>query len=372
MPLVLQVLEATIGGTRRHLRELAPALQQAGWGVAVAVARRRDPDFERDLVLFRKCGIAVYEIDMVRRPAPCRDLLAWWRLRRLIVRLKPDLIHAHSTKAGLLARLAVATKGPPVIYTPHCFAFEMKAWAALRRLYRYVERRLIPRTAHLIAVSEAERRLALELGYCSDRVTTIVNGIPASESGAAGSTTPLAAAAASAPSYDVVFIGRFCHQKGIDLVLELFERLLTEEPTLRLAVMGGGSRAIARRLSRLPNVTLLPFAPHGVVLRLLATSRVVVLPSRWEGLPYLLLEALASGTAVVASAIGGVGEVARHEREALLVPPGNLAALTAATQRLLADEQLRVRLTAAARQRVTEFTLGEMVEQTAAVYGIVG
>jgi len=358
MPRVLQVLEATIGGTRRHLRDLCLGLRDRGWEVDAAVALRRDRGFGSDLELFRSRGIGVWPVAMVRRPAPVGDGLAVRRLAGVVRQVRPDVIHAHSTKAGLLARLAVGTRGPPVVYTPHCFAFEMEAPRLRRALYRAVERACVPRTARLIAVSRAEQQAALELGYAPEQVHLIPNGIPSRPESPV--ETPR--------RYAVAFIGRFCRQKGIDLAIAALRRLAAGHPGLEFAVMGSGDRAATARLDDLPAVTVLPFGDAPAVQRLLAESRVLTLPSRWEGLPYLLLEAMEAGTAVVAAGVGGVTDVVTDGRDALVIPADDVAAQVRALARLLDDDALRLRLTAAARRRVAAFSLETMIAATEGVY----
>jgi glycosyltransferase involved in cell wall biosynthesis len=353
MPRVLQVLEATIGGTRRHLRELSLGLSARGWAVDIACALERDPDFARDVALFQSRGIVVHPVRMVRRPDPLADAAAVHRLAAILRDVRPDRVHAHSTKAGLLVRLAARGTGIPVVYTPHCFAFEMDAARPLRWLYRDVERRAIPLTACLIAVSRAEQAAALALGYPPERVRYIPNGIPVGAD---------AAHAAPGRIYDVAFIGRFCRQKGVDLMIDVMARLKAQRPELRLAVMGGGSRGIEHRLSELCANAVFPFGEGESVQSLLSQSRMLAMPSRWEGLPYLLLEAMSAGTAVVASGVGGVTDVVTDGREALVFPPGSVQALERALLRLLDDDGLQQRLTKAARLRVQDFSLETMVD----------
>ena len=189
---------------------------------------------------------------MIRRPAPVVDLAALNRLTALLRRLKPDLIHAHSSKAGFIARMAGRRVAIPVLFTPHVFAFDMRVSPLLLSAYRKVEQKLMPHTACLIAVSRAEEAAALALGYAPGRVRYIPNGIPLSPD---YTPPPLAER-----RYDLVFIGRFCRQKGIDLMIEALEVLLKRRPDLRVAVMGSGSRTCERHLAELPGwITRQPF-----------------------------------------------------------------------------------------------------------------
>ena len=111
---VLLVLEATIGGTRRHLRDLALGLAARGLDVHIAYSAGRDPDFARDLALFREQGIGLAEIPMRRGPS-VRDIAAVRRLRSLIRQLRPDIVHLHSTKAGFVGRFAALGTGAAVL-----------------------------------------------------------------------------------------------------------------------------------------------------------------------------------------------------------------------------------------------------------------
>ena len=359
MPHVLQVAEATIGGVRRHLRDLLLGLADAGWQVSVACARRRDPGFAHDVDVFRARGLNVFDVPMVRRPAPWGDLAAVRRLGAVIRACRPDVIHAHSTKAGLIARLAARRGNLPVCYTPHGFAFGMQVPVPLAWVYREVERLAIPLTSRLIAVSRAEAAAALDLGYAPEQVCQIPNGIPPP------AVPPVDDAARV---FDVAFIGRFCRQKGSDLAVAALRRLAVCHPGLRLVAMGGGSRANARALATVPGVTVLPFGEAAAVERVLTRSRVLAMPSRWEGMPYLLLEAMAAGTAVVASGVGGVTEVVADGREALIIPADDVDALVVGLIRLLDDDGLRRQLTAAARTRVAAFSQRGMIEATLAAY----
>src|SRR4051812_19161135 len=107
---VMQVLEATAGGTARHLIEIASGLRAAGAEVHVVCALRRDAGFGAELARLRAVGVTVTELDMRRRIAPLADAQAVWRLARLFEETRPDVIHLHSSKAGGIGRLAAALR----------------------------------------------------------------------------------------------------------------------------------------------------------------------------------------------------------------------------------------------------------------------
>ncbi|MDD5705837.1 MAG: glycosyltransferase [Kiritimatiellae bacterium] len=356
MPRVLQVIEATIGGTRRHVRELSLGLAETDWQVDVAYAIGRDPGFRHDLELFRQHAIGVHAVPMRRRPAPVEDLRAVTRLTALIRRLRPDVVHAHSSKAGLLARLAARRAGVPVVYTPHLFAFEMQVAKPLRALYRAIERLAVPWCDRLIAVSRAEADAARTIGYPADKVALIHNGVP-----------PLPLPPRDRGElHDVAFVGRFCRQKGLDVLMAALPLLRRQCPGLTVAIMGDGIPPWRPRPQ--PGIAWLSAGDAQAVIALLRGSRLLAMPSRWEGLPYTLLEAMQAGTPVVASRVGGVSDVITHEVDGWLVPPDDPRALAQALLTLLEDEIQRALLAETARQRVADFTLEAMIEATRRVY----
>ncbi len=350
---VLLVLEATIGGTRRHLRDLALGLCERGFVVHIAYSALRDPDFVRDIGLFRSHGIGLTEIPMRRGPSPLRDFGAAIRLRRLIRHFKPDIIHLHSTKAGLVGRIAAVGTGVRVLYTPHCFAFEMES--RLRPLYRLVERLLAPLADGLIAVCESEAEAARGIGYTDRKIHVIYNGIAPSPTPSTTSRTGIA------------FIGRNCRQKGVDTLWDAWVMLKKVIPEASLTVM-----------SDLDDETRKAFTDAGAIVRdfgtaeeaaaLLADSAILAMPSRWEAFPYLLLEALSCGLAVVASDVGGVRECVRDHENGLLVAPDDARELAMALQELLVSDSLRQRLASASPASVAQFGLARMIDQTAAIY----
>ncbi|MGI6495967.1 MAG: glycosyltransferase [Kiritimatiellia bacterium] len=362
---LLLVLEATEGGTRRHVRELSLEMLRRGFRVSLAVSTGRDPDFGRqDIPLLRDAGADVLVLPMQRGIAPFRDMACVRRLRAWMRRHRPDLVHTHSSKAGVLGRHAAACEGIPAIHTPHGFAFEMRVPSPLRAFYRAIERRMAGHTALLIAVSEAEARLAR--GLSPDlRVEVVHNGIP-----------PSSAPPAPLPSrrFDAAFIGRFGPQKAPEVFLEACGKVLAARPGARFAMMGSGDPGIAaRRLLRADPAleaatSFFPRSGDCSADALLRDTKTLAMPSRWEGFPYLVLEAMAAGTPLVAADVGGVREAVRNGCEALLVPPDSPPLLARSILRLLDDTPLACRLAGAARERVGRFTLEAMADRTASLY----
>lgn len=382
---IVQILEATTGGTRRHLRDLVLGLDPSAFRVEVIVSLSRDADCVRDVALFRARGIGVHIVPMRRRVAPLADARACFRLWRLLRRLRPDVVHTHSSKAGFIGRLAARLAGVPVVvHTPHAFAFE-DAGAPLRgRCYRALERLAAHWTTRLIAVSKRERELALEIGFRSEQVAVIPNGIGGGEEptsntqpATSNSQQPTKVGAAmdvgrSRPP-TVGFIGRLCRQKAPDVFLAAIPAMLAQAPEARFRVIGDGPwrRRIRRHVARQSWRARVSFGTARDeldVARELAGLEVLAMPSRWEGLPYTLLEALQAGVPVVAADVGGIREVAEGGAGVRLVPSEDAPRLAAAVNGLLGAPEERARQRAAGLVRVRAFDLETMVARTAAVY----
>jgi len=144
---VVHILEATTGGTRKHLRDLVTGLDQSRFDVHAICSPLRDPHFADDVETMRAAGAEVHLVPMVRQVSPARDYLAYRRLRALLHGGSCDIAHAHSAKAGLLGRYAARAAGVPhVVYTPHGFPFAMRVRPLMRAFYPDIARMPSPYT----------------------------------------------------------------------------------------------------------------------------------------------------------------------------------------------------------------------------------
>lgn len=342
-----------------HVRRLSEGLAGRGWRVEVAA-----PPGSAVGALAGH-GIAVHELPMRRAPGPA-DAGAALALRRLDRRGRYDLVHAHSSKAGGLARLALP-RARRLVYTPHCFAF---LGGSARALYRALEQALVPRTGALIAVSEWERgRAEAALRGAARRLHTVPNGVPPCED--AAPDAELRRFAGDLPLAGMVSVLR--PQKD-PLNLVAAAASLVERGRLpgRVAIVGNGELAepvreeIARRQVD-EEVRWFPY--RGEVSPYLHALDLFVLPSAWESLPLGVLEAMRCGLPVLATDVGGVPEAVEHGRTGTLVPPRDAEALAEALETGLADRESGAKQGKYGRAKAeTAFTSGAMVHATEGVY----
>ena len=385
---VLQVMECTIGGTRRHLRDVVHGLLRRGVEVEVACAALREPRMTEDMAAMRAAGAAVHAIPMVRRISPSRDAWHALRLSGVLLDRRFDVIHTHSSKAGALGRAAgLLCSGAVRVHTPHTFAFSFSEGRAGQGGESagppgvvLATERLLGRWTHaMVHVSASERDEGQGFGVIRpERARVVPNGIdpePFEQAARNGGRAALRAAARRelglAEGARVVGgVGLLNDAKGFDVLVAAAPLL---PPDVAVLVVGHGERddELRRQAESLGVGERVRFTGWRDDLpRLHAAMDVFALPSRWEGLPYALLEALASGLPCVSTDVNGSRDVLAAEPPCgLLVPREDPPALAAALTRLLDDAPLRQRLSALGPQRVrSAFTVDGMVDGLLALY----
>lgn len=347
------------GGAVVHVRDLASGLQGLGHEVRVFIGGRGPM-----LAMLRDAGVDAVAIPALQRAIrPDRDVRALANLVKALAAWRPDLLHAHTAKSGLLARLVAATRSLPCVYTPHAWPFLDGVPRMHQQAYLRIEQAAGRLPASVINVCRYEERVALERGVGVARRHFVVhNGVP-------DVPDDLRADPRRQPPRLVV-VARFERQKDHITLLRGLPSLHTREWQLDLVGDGPTRSACERAVASAGLSDRVRFLGevHDVATRL-AGAQVLILPSRWEAMPLTLLEAMRAGLPVVATDVGGVGEAVVDGVTGLLVPRGEVMTLAAALARLVDDPELRVRLGAAGRARYeARFSLPAMVAETTRVY----
>ncbi|HEV3106193.1 MAG TPA: glycosyltransferase [Trinickia sp.] len=366
---VALVVEAAGGGVAVHLADLIEGL--ATRDVEVHLIAPEGSRFDAEILtedIVRRCA-SVARIPMLRAVS-WRDALAFFHVFRELVRIDPDIVHSHSSKAGVLARACLGRWRQ--VYTPHAF-YTLNPYLArgARRFYRTIEQwfgRL--RTHRLIAVSNDEAAHARNELSLPDHLTTIVhNGVPAFP------LLPRAharqALGLAYEGFTVGFVGRFSFQKGVDRLVAAAKLLEVRFGTrIEIALIGIGdieaaSGVAARDLPR--NVRLVGKQPDA--RRYFAAFDLFVLPSRYEGFPYVYLEAMSARLPVVTTRVAGSDELVAAERIGVVVENADDALpLAEAISALFQDDALRGRLSENCSRAIRRFSAARMVQRTLDVY----
>jgi glycosyltransferase involved in cell wall biosynthesis len=309
------------------------------------------PECEGSLVgELAELGVETHVVaPLARAPHPLRDVRAARAVREALRSLRPDVVHTHTAKAGFVGRWAAHSLGVPALHHVHGWASLNESGGLAFRAYLQAERLAARWCTRILTVTprDTARGLALGIGtsdqYALVRAGIDTRGVRAAAT--AGAAPEIQRLADEGPV--VGFLGRLCDQKQPLAFVEAATIVAKGRPEARFLLVGDGpQRALVDRAAERsglgPRLLRLPFR-HDVA-SVLRSLRVLAHPSRHEGLPRLLLEAFAVGTPVVATPVGGCAELLDAERNALVVPPGDPAALARAITRLLGEPGLGPRI----------------------------
>lgn len=307
-------------------------------------------------------GIKTYTLPSLARSISIfSDIQASKELGNLLKRIKPDLIHAHSSKAGFIARISARFLSIPVVFTAHGWGFKPGVPNPRRLIVWLSELFASGLTERIICVSNYDRLLA-QRHFLRDngRIITIHNGL--------SDVSAIADPSISPPR--IVMTARFQEPKEQNLLLRSFA-MLNQRQQATLTFVGSGpriaeSQLLAQELGVSEQVAFL--GDRNDVANLLQSSQIFVLLSRYEGLPISILEAMRAGLPIIASNVGGVPEQIQHNLSGILVP-NEISQIADALQKLISNIELRTDMGQVSRQRfLNYFSSEKMLNQTEQVY----
>jgi glycosyltransferase involved in cell wall biosynthesis len=324
-----------------------------------------------------RAGIKCYVVPTLQRSVrPGSDLRALGTLIRVLRSEAPVVVHTHTSKSGILGRLAAWVVGVPVvIHTPHGHVFYGHFGRLMSWMFLLLERLWARRTTRLIALTDAERdeHLIRRVGR-SEHFRVIPSGIELDRFGSVpdGKSHGPWGWPCAANARVVGSVGWLTSVKGHPVLLEAFAKAHVNHPDLHLVIIGSGPL-------REPIITRARSLGVGEVVHLLdvradipeclSAMDVFVLPSLNEGMGRALVEAMAAGRPVIASRVGGIPAIVEHRKNGLLVTAGNANALADAIVELLANPSWSRELAEAARKRIDPtFGVAAMVRAVEAVY----
>lgn len=358
------VTAAEFGGAPRHVLQLMKHMKEQGHEVGLVAAP--EPRLMEGAAAL---GVKIFPNRHFVRPVrPWKDLGALCIVFHAVRAFNPDLVHAHSTKAGYAARLVCAILHKPLIFTAHGWAFTEGRGLLARTVLAWAERLAAKATAKIICVSKHDRELGLRWKVAKpDQLVVIHNGVdphPFSEANGA----PLRKELGLEDALILTFVGRLTPPKDPFTLLEAVKVL---SDGVLLVVGEGRLRPQVERYVReqglVERVRLL--GQRSDVPQILAASDIFVLSSRWEGLPYTIIEAMMAGLPVVATRVGGIPELVEDGVTGFLVPPKDPEALAVALQKLIDNPKMRQQMGGAGQKKaMQEFTLDRMLRETVRVY----
>jgi glycosyltransferase involved in cell wall biosynthesis len=348
-----------LGGAQSHVRELSLELRRLGHEVTVITGA---PGIFTDQL--RQADIPWLQVKSLVRPLrPHRDLAAFVQLWSVLRQLKPDLVCAHTAKAGSLGRAAARLHNIPSVFTPHGWSMFDRISLTWNPFFCWTERLAGRLGTRVINVCEFERGCAQQVGVGPANALEVVhNGIP---------EIPLIRVRPidTQPPL-IVMVARFAPQKDHATLLQALSGLLRMEWSLLLVGAGELEPKIIAQVAALGldnRVRILPAETD--VSRLLMDAQIFVLSTHFEALPISILEAMRAGLPVVATDVGGISESVRDGETGLLTRHGDVNGLRGALASLIAEPALRLELGSAGRRLWrAQFTASTMAARTVEVY----
>jgi glycosyltransferase involved in cell wall biosynthesis len=359
---ILHILRAPLGGLFRHVLDVACGQAECGHRVGLIVDGSTG-SARADQMLAQLAPRLTFGVERVAiaRHLSVRDVATLYFIARRIAALAPDVVHGHGAKAGALARLA-PRRNAVRVYTPHGGSLVYAPGSITARFYLALERLLTPGTDLFLFESDyIAQQFRARIGPPPGLVHIVRNGVGDAE------FVPIAPRLDAA---DLVCVGELRDLKGIDVLLGAMAMLKRAGRPLTATIAGDGPQreelaALAQRLGLGSQVR---FVGYRAAREAFAMGRILVVPSRAESLPYIVLEAAAAAMPIIATRVGGIGEIFGTEASQL-IPAGDVAALAHAIGAALDDPAHLHRLAEAINARVRrEFTVKGMVEGGLAGY----
>ena len=362
---ILHCLRAPVGGLFRHVHDLALGQAELGADVGI-VCDSTTGDADTDVALSRledSCSLGVTRIPMARS-LHLSDWRGYRRIAKIARKAEVDVLHGHGAKGGAYARLAgkkLRKKNTKVVYTPHGGVIHYAPSSFSGKLYSRLERKLMPLTDGFIFESMyAGNRYAELVGRPECPARVIYNGLNRHE---------FYESLLADDAVDFVFVGELHKLKGVDVFLEALAQQQSVFPG-RAIIVGSGPdekyfKRLARRLGLPRQVTFSGPQPARTAF---VRARCVVVPSRAESLPYILLEAAAAQMPIIATKVGGIPEI-MGDIPVPLVPPGDVDALAGQLRSFLSDPRPYLRRAAELQKHVAEvFSVDMMTREVVDFY----
>ncbi|HXQ09209.1 MAG TPA: glycosyltransferase family 4 protein [Bradyrhizobium sp.] len=360
---ILHAVRTPVGGIFRHILDLANGQVDRGHHVGIiADSLTGGERAEAALAAIApRLALGVHRFAIRREPFPS-DVLVWAHFMRLIRRLKPDVLHGHGAKAGAFIRLKTGSKGTIRVYTPHGGSLHYPLNTIKGALYSRLERALMDSTdLFLFESTFARDTYQRTIGTPKGLVRCVFNGVTAEE------FDPVVKAD---DATDVVYVGEFRHIKGADLLIDAVARLHADGKPVTLTLAGDGEElaALKAQIQKLGLTEAVRFIGHVRARYGFSKGGVLVVPSRGDSMPYVVIEAAAAGIPMVAANVGGIPEIFGSHTEALFAP-NIVGAMADAIEIALEDPEAAQARAKSLRERIfLHFSQKAMVEGVLAGY----
>ena len=312
---IVHAVRAPVGGIFRHILDVANGQADRGHHVGIVAdnltgGERAEAAFAE---ILPRLALGVHRLPIHREPSPT-DVLVWARFTRLIRILKPDVLHGDGAKAGAFIRMKPRSTEIIRVYTPHGGSLHYPPHSLNGAFYSRLERALMNRTELFLFESVFARDTYQRIiGTPAGLMRCVFNGVTARE------FDPVTIAD---DATDIVYVGEFRHIKGADLLIDAVARLRADGKPMTLTLAGDGeeTNALKTQVQRLGLTDAVRFIGHVKARFGFSKGRLLVVPSRGDSMPYVVIEAAAAGIPMVAAEVGGIPEIFGPLTDALFAP----------------------------------------------------
>ena len=361
---ILHATRAPVGGIFRHILDLANGQADRGHHVGI-VADSLTGGERADQALAEiapRMKLGVYRVAIRREPSPL-DFVTWAQFMRTTRRLNPDVLHGHGAKAGAFLRMRSGSKDILRVYTPHGGSLHYPLTTLKGQLYSRLERALMNSTdLFLFESAFARDTYQRTIGTPKGLVRTVFNGVTA------GEFDPIVKAD---DATDLAYVGEFRHIKGADLLVDAVARLRADGKPVTLTLAGDGeeSENLRAQVARLGLGEAVRFIGHVKARYGFSKGSLLVVPSRGDSMPYVVIEAAAAGIPMVAANVGGIPEIFGLDHADALFAPNIVGAMADAIEAALEDPAAALERAKSLRERIfLHFSQKAMVEGVLAGY----
>ena len=361
---ILHATRAPVGGIIRHILDLANGQADRGHHVGIIADSLTGGD-RADQALAEiapRMKLGVYRFAIRREPSPF-DFVTWARFMSMVARLKLDVLHGHGAKAGAFLRMRGASKEAIRVYTPHGGSLHYPLSTIKGQLYSRLERALMNSTELFLFESAFARDTYQRMiGVPNGLVRTVFNGVTA------GEFDPVVKAD---DATDVCYVGEFRHIKGADLLVDAVARLRADGKNVTLTLGGDGEEMahLKAQVSRLNLGEAVRFIGHVKARYGFSKGSLLVVPSRGDSMPYVVIEAAAAGVPMIAANVGGIPEIFGPDHADALFAPNVAGAMADAIEGALDDlEGVQARAKSLRERIFLHFSQKAMVEGVLAGY----
>jgi glycosyltransferase involved in cell wall biosynthesis len=361
---IVHAVRAPVGGIFRHILDLANGQIDAGHHVGIIADSLTGGDRASAALaeIAPRLKLGVRRLAIHREPHPA-DLLVWARLMYLVSRLKPDVVHGHGAKAGAFIRMRGRSKRFIRVYTPHggSLHYPLSTWRGA--FYSRLERALMNNTELFLFESAFARdTYQRTIGTPTAAVVRCVfNGVTAAE------FDPVTLAP---DATDIAYVGEFRHIKGADILIDAVTRLRADGKPVTLTLAGDGEElaSLKSQVEKHSLTEAVRFIGHVKARFGFSKGKLLVVPSRGDSMPYVVIEAAAAGIPMVAANVGGIPEIFGPHQDALFAP-NSVGAMADAIGAALDDPNAAATRAKTLRERIfMHFSQKAMVEGVLASY----